>query len=187
MKFSKTLALLASAVLASADNTITFISQDALGRTIYFTGNPGSAPVAPVHVAGGENKTVPIPPHWVGNYYAVTDGQPNIPGMLGEFAFDAWGGNNFFDVSAIVNPNDHNGVKKIWPVGEPEPFSGCELFPCNFAYYLPDDLQTKSSKKSDFYCTLGTKGALSVEERSLMDVPDHSPSYGREYVEGRKL
>lgn len=185
MKLSQAFAVLASAVLVSADNTITFISQDSLDRTVYFTGNPESAPVAPLRVEGLTNKTAHIPDNWVGNYYSVIDGQPNKPGMLGEFAFNAWGGHNFFDVSAIVDPNDWNNVKKIWPVDEEEPFSGCELFPCNFAYYLPDDLQTKSSTKSDFYCTLGTREHLDISERSLHE--DSSPSYGREYVEGLKI
>ena len=158
MRFTQAVAALASAALVYAENTITFISQDSLDRTVYFTSNPECPDIDPVRVRGHANLTVDIPLAWVGNYYAVVDGKENVPGMLGEFAFNAWGGHTFFDVSAIVNPNDWDGVKKIWPVNDPEPFSGCDLFPCNFVYYLPDDIQTKATQTTDFFCTLGSSG-----------------------------
>lgn len=201
MKFSKAVAVLAAAVPAYAKNTITFISQDVLDRTIYFTSNPKSPHIEPVRIEGHTNKTVHIPWGWVGNYYAVVDGKENVPGMLGEFAFNGWGGNTFFDVSAIVNPTDGDGVKKIWPVDDLEPFSGCDLFPCNFAYYLPDDVQTKASTKTDFYCTLGNPGSnpgrghlgdsadspdLVERSFSVIEPVDNSPSYSRDFVTGKR-
>lgn len=75
--------------------------------------------------------------------------------MLGEVCFNSWGGISFFDVSAIVNPNDKNNVKQLWPASAATPVSGCTTFPCNDAYYLPDDIQTKGTNEDDLVCTLG--------------------------------
>jgi hypothetical protein len=193
----KTLALVATATLAAARNTVTFVSQDELHRTIYFTGNPESAQIAPVRVEGDHNRTVEIPTGWIGNFYAVTDGYPDVPGMLGEFAFNSWGGLTFFDVSAIVNPDDLVGVKKIWPVSQSEPFSGCDRFPCAFAYYEPQDIQTKASHETDFFCTLGNPDYIPWAAKQPWQVKakrEAAPSEGddashakftREFIEGK--
>lgn len=181
--------ILAAAAMVQAENTITFISQDVLDRTIYFTGNPNMPDIEPVWIEGFTNKTVDIPHGWVGNFFSVIDGDPIVPGMLGEFAFNAWGDLTFFDVSAIVNPYDWDGVKKIWPVDDPVPFSGCDIFPCNFAYYLPDDEQTKATHKTDFFCTLGNIDFVDEDEvqgnqkRDL--VQDPTKHYPRGLVEGQ--
>lgn len=149
------MALVASAAVSSAAS-VTFWTLDNVERTIYFTGNPESAPIDPVVVNGAENKTVPFPDAWVGNYYAVPTGQPNIPGMLGEVQFGGWNGLTYFDVSAIVTPGDHGNVKQMWPAGSNTPMSGCEVFPCNNAYYLPDDVQTKVTQEVDLWQSLGS-------------------------------
>ncbi len=91
MQFIKLATLLSGAALAAAANTITFVSQDATDRTIYFTSNPGSASVASAVVPGLQSVTVNIPGGWQGNFYSVSAGKPNIPGMLGEVAFNSWG------------------------------------------------------------------------------------------------
>jgi len=140
-----------------ADNTITFLSQDGLDRTITWTHNPGCADIAPTRVHGGTNVTVDIPLGWVGNFFAVADGEPHRPGMLGEVAFQAYAGATFFDVSAIVEPGDKAGVKQLWPAVSEEPVSGCIVFPCDFAYYVWDQHgQTRATHETDLYCSLGT-------------------------------
>ncbi|KAK0727922.1 DNase1 protein [Lasiosphaeria miniovina] len=185
MQFFKIASLLAAAVLATAENTITFISQDDDYRTLYFTGNPGMTEIKPVQVQGLTNVTVDIPYQWIGNFFAVVDGQPVVPGMLGEVAFNSWNGITFFDVSAIVNPSDHVGVKVMWPVDSPEPFSGCDLFPCNFAYYAPNDVQTRATHGSDLYCTLGTSPHDLLASRSLSEETLDAPVFARDFVQGR--
>ncbi len=149
----------ALASLAHAVNSVTFVSQDSTGRTVYFTGNPGKAAIPPVKVSGNGQVRVEFPYNWIGNFFSISDGKPVIPGMLGEVAFNEWGDLTYFDVSAIVDPNDWEGVKTMYPASGREPTSGCERFPCNNAYYLPDDLQTKAVQESDLICTLGNKGA----------------------------
>jgi hypothetical protein len=149
------LALLASAAVSSAAS-VTFWTLDNIERTIYFTGNPGSAPIDPVTVNNAQQTTVQFPDAWVGNYYAVQAGQANVPGMLGEVQFGGWNGMTYFDVSAIVTPGDHDNVKQMWPAGSKTPMSGCEVFPCNNAYYLPDDVQTKVTQEVDLVQTLGS-------------------------------
>lgn len=183
MQFLKLASLLSLAALASA-NTVSFQSLDQIGRTIYFTGNAGLAVIEPVSVPGGQTVTVDIPEGWCGNFFSVSAGEPVVPGMLGEVCFQAWNGVNFFDVSAIVNPNDKNGVKELFPTGEnPEPVSGCQIFPCNNAYYAPNDDQTKGTTSDDLTCTLGTATEEFLESRDA----EHSeaPNFPRKFVERR--
>ncbi|PNY26912.1 Uncharacterized protein TCAP_03162 [Tolypocladium capitatum] len=149
------LAFVASAVAVKAA-TVTFWTLDDAQRTVHFTGNPGCAQIDPVTVNGEKNTTVEFPDRWVGNFYAVQDGQANTPGMLGEVNFSGWNGLTYFDVSAIVNPNDHDNVKQMWPKGSLNPMSGCDVFPCNNAYWLPDDVQTKTTNECDIITTLGS-------------------------------
>ncbi|KAK3944966.1 hypothetical protein QBC46DRAFT_130994 [Diplogelasinospora grovesii] len=187
--FVKVAALLAAAAtLVSAENTLTFISQDSDARTLYFTGNPGHDEIEAVKVPGGKNVTVNIPYGWEGNFFSVTDGAEYKPGMLGEVAYNSWGGITFFDVSAIVDPNDHNGVKQMWPASAEEPVSGCEIFPCNFAYYLPDDVQTRATHETDLFCSLGN-AASGVTARSLLDLVERNqedhPFFARDFVTGK--
>jgi len=189
MQFLKLAAFLATAALAAAANTITFVSQDSAKRTIYFTSNPGSAQIGNVIVPGGAKVAVTIPDKWQGNFYSVSDGSENIPGMLGEVAFNSWAGQTFFDVSAIVNPNDKNGIKKLYPASTAKAsltstliVSGCDSFPCSNAYYLPDDVQTKATQETDLICTLGTP-ANAVRSPEVEDVS--SPVFSREWVMGK--
>jgi hypothetical protein len=156
MQFSTSImALVASAVLSKAAS-VTFWTLDDVERTIYFTPNPESAWLDSVTVGSGEQKKVTFPDAWVGNYYAVPKGQDNVPGMLGEVQFSGWNGLTYFDVSAIIHPGDHNNVKQMWPANSKSPMSGCEVFPCNNAYYLPDDVQTKVTSEVDLVQTLGS-------------------------------
>lgn len=156
MQFSKSLfGLIASAAAVSAAS-VTFKSLDDVTRKIVFTPAPGSPEKESVTVQGGETKRVEFPEHYEGNFYAVADGEDDAPGMLGELLFGGWMGFTYFDVSAIVNPNDKNNVKEMWPVNTKEPKSGCDSFPCNNAYYLPDDIQTKVTHETDLITTLGS-------------------------------
>ncbi|UNI18844.1 hypothetical protein JDV02_005088 [Purpureocillium takamizusanense] len=151
------LALAATAAVANAAG-VTFWTLDDKTRTIYFTANEGSgsAAIQPVTVSNAKKTRVEFPDTWVGNYYAVQDGAENKPGMLGEINFGSWGGLTYFDVSAIVDPKDHDNVKQIWPASSQAPMSGCDIFPCNNAYYLPDDIQTKTTKENELISTLGS-------------------------------
>lgn len=187
MRFTTFTALLSTAVLgAVADNTVTFVSQDATDRTIHFTGNAGMPTIEDVKVPGHKNVTVDIPHGWVGNWFSVSEGEPVVPGMLGEVAFNSWGGITFFDVSAIVNPHDHVGVKKLFPVSQRKPTSGCDLFPCAFAYYLPDDVQTQATDETDLICTLGGDGAEDAGGVGAVEQRDEQKKvYPREFVLGR--
>jgi len=148
------LALAGSAALSNAAS-ITFWTLDDVQRTIYFTSNENSHIMDPVTVSNAEQTTVQFPDEYVGNFYAVADGQENKPGMLGEVKFSGWGGSTYFDVSAIIDPNDKTNVKQMYPADSQSPMSGCEVFPCNNAYYLPDDIQTKVTEENHLITTLG--------------------------------
>lgn len=92
---------------------------------------------------------------WSGNWYSVSEGAADVPGMLGEVTFDGYDGATYFDVSAIVNSNDNQGVKQLFPAGINKPISGCQSFPCANVYRKADDLQTVSTYSKDLICLLG--------------------------------
>lgn len=162
MRFTANLAALvaAAASLVSATNTITFRNQDSIPKTVIFTANPGFAAVDTIEVDGDGEHMVTIPQGWQGNFFSIAEGAPVIPGMLGEVAFQGWNDLTYFDVSAIVDATDVNGVKEIFPVSELQSktkitVSGCTSFPCNTAYYHPDDIQTVATKETNLITTLG--------------------------------
>jgi len=171
--------LLAAASLVHA-GTIAFIGQDSISRTIYCTPNAGLAPVPPTVVPAGQKVTVDFGYGWTGNCFSVSEGSPVVPGMLAEVAFDAYAGATFFDVSAIVNPADTNGVKEMFPTYDYSPVSGCKTFPCPNCYYHPDDVQTKAFHGSDLTCTLGT--GPSSSKRNIE--PEESENFARDLVLG---
>ncbi|KAK8030873.1 hypothetical protein PG990_000607 [Apiospora arundinis] len=167
MQFTAKLAALvaAAASLASATNTITFKNQDSTPKTVIFTANAGFAPVNTVKVEDKGETTVTIPDGWQGNYFSIAEGSPINPGMLGEVAFQGWNDLTYFDVSAIVDATDVDGVKEIYPASQANAkvrvaFSGCKTFPCNTAYYHPDDIQTVSTKETHLITTLGGGSAV---------------------------
>jgi len=174
------LALLLLGAGAALANTVSFQSLDETTRQIIFTPNSGGAAIDSVEVPGGQTIKVDFPTGWIGNWYSVSEGAEDVPGMLGEVAFDGWNGITFFDVSAIVNPNDHNGVKEMYPSGDATPTSGCKTFPCNNAYYVWDDVQTKATQEKDIVCTLGDS---SVDARFASEVDE--PVFKRDFVMGK--
>jgi len=149
------LSLIFSAALVAA-NSMTFLSLDDIDRTIYWTPSVPNPTIPPTRVPARGTVTVDIPESWYGNCYSVSDGKPNVPGILAEVTFQGWQGYTYFDVSAIVNPNDHEGIQEVYPAQEISSVSGCSPFPCNNAYYLPDDIQTKTTTETDLICTLGS-------------------------------
>jgi hypothetical protein len=52
----------------------------------------------------------------------------------------------------------------MYPKSNYHPVSGCKLFPCQNAYYLPDDIQTKATLQTDLICTLGSDANAKREE-----------------------
>jgi hypothetical protein len=178
--FMKLASFLAAAGLAVA-NTVTFKSLDDTERSIIFTPNAGMPAIDTIKVPGGQDATVEFPQGWIGNWYSVSEGASDVPGMLGEVAFNGWNDITFFDVSAIVNPNDHNGVKEMWPAKGETPTSGCTVFPCNNAYYVWDDVQTKATQETDLVCTLGT-GSLT---RRNVQNDESQPTFKRDFINGR--
>jgi hypothetical protein len=176
MRFTIAAFVAAAASLVSATNTITFRNQDSIPKTVIFTANAGFAPVNTVKVEDKGETTVTIPDGWQGNYFSIAEGSPINPGMLGEVAFQGWNDLTYFDVSAIVDATDVNGVKEIFPVSElmaktKTAISGCSAFPCNTAYYHPDDVQTVSTKETNLVTTLGGGNAAPSKRDETNLVP----------------
>ncbi|KAM0559788.1 hypothetical protein ACHAPJ_004312 [Fusarium lateritium] len=156
MKFSTAFfGLVASAAYAAA-GTVTFVTLDDKERTIVFTPDPGYEGPESVTVSSAKEVTVEFPDEYIGNFYAVQKGAKDTPGMLGEVTFGGYLGKTYFDVSAIVNPNDKDNVKQMWPKSSHSPMSGCEVFPCNNCYWAADDVQTKVTEELHLITTLGS-------------------------------
>ncbi|CAK7239772.1 MAG: hypothetical protein STHCBS139747_001207 [Sporothrix thermara] len=161
-------AALAFAASAQATNLMTFVSTDDVDRTIYITPSAGVVGPEPVDVPGGATVAVEFVEGFIGNAYAVAAGSANVPGMLAEVNFQGWGGMTYFDVSAIVNPNDVDNIRLMYPADAPHtPVSGCDPFPCNNAYYLPDDVQTKVTDQTNIIVTLGTGSVNATTKRDV--------------------
>jgi len=155
MKFFKAFGLAAFAAAAAA-NTVDMVSQDSTDRTVKFVPQFGSPELPELRLEGGKTVTAKFPEGWIGNWYAVRDGDKSDGnGMLGEIRFDGMNGNTFFDISAIVNPNDVHNVKILHPKESKTPVSGCQEFPCDNAYNKWDDIQTKSTTEKDLVCLIG--------------------------------
>jgi len=155
MRFFKSLAFAALAAGAAA-NTVDMVSQDSVDRTVRFVAQIGSPGLPDLRLEGGKTVTAEFPDGWIGNWYAIRDGDKSDGnGMLGEIRFDGFNGSTFFDVSAIVNPDDIHNVKIIYPKESKTPISGCQTFPCDNAYNLPDDIQTKSTTEHELVCLIG--------------------------------
>jgi len=153
--FSTIFAATALATIASA-GSVHFVNQDSTERTIIFTPNAGLETIPELVISGSQTANQTFPTGWIGNWFSVSKGEPNVPGMLGEVRFDGFAGATYFDVSAIVNPNDVNGVKEIFPLHSSTPVSGCQTFPCSNAYNKWDDIATLSTDGGDLVCLLGT-------------------------------
>jgi hypothetical protein len=175
MRFFAKIAAVAAAASAvvSAANTVTFVSQDSTARKIIFTPSAGNSEINSIELAGLDTQTVTFPESWIGNWYSVSEGADNTNGMLGEVTFQGWNGITYFDVSAIVNANDHDGVHQMWPASQNSAspkslMSGCAVFPCNTAYYLPDDVQTVTTTETALYCTLGSQSSSSTKRDATL-------------------
>lgn len=167
MQYSLNLAILASATLASATNYVTFASMDSTDRTIVWT---GTSTIENTDVPASQNVTIEVPYGWTGNAYSVSSGKSlGTPGMLAEFAWNSYADATYFDVSAIVDPNDSEGVYQMYPVDTQDPVSGCWSFACANAYYLPDDVQTKATTGNHIVVTLGA-GSIDNSETAKRDV-----------------
>lgn len=170
MHFASTLAALAfsTATLVSA-NSMTFVNLDDTKRTVYVTPTVGHAHISPVELEGRSEVKVEFPHGWIGNAYAVSEGKENVPGILAEVTFQGWNDLTYYDVSTIVNPNDHDGVKEMYPASQAgaevkSSFSGCKVFPCPTAYYRPNDIQTVSTDETDLIVTVGNHRELGRRE-----------------------
>jgi len=172
MQFTKTI-LFAAAALASmvgADNIVTFVNQDKFPKTVVFTANIGLAVLPPLSLDAFETAPQVFPKGWTGNWYTYNVGTQNKPGMLGEVNFQGWEGQTYYDVSAIVNPTDSRGVKKLYPTAKETPgvrsfstafsttSSGCQTSgsaPCPNQYNNPPEVQTKTTFSTKLTCLVG--------------------------------
>jgi hypothetical protein len=176
MQFSALFAAASALFTLASAGTVHFVNQDSTTRTIVFTPNPGYAEIASITIVGLATADQEFPYGWIGNWYSVSEGAANVPGMLGEVAFDSYAGASYFDVSAIVNPDDWNGVKEIFPLHSNIPVSGCQSFPCANAYNKWDDVQTQSTDVNALVCLLGNLSGSEKRSRRA--------KLPREFVEG---
>ncbi|RDL36426.1 uncharacterized protein BP5553_05778 [Venustampulla echinocandica] len=162
MHFTTTLMVAATALASlAAANSVHFVNQDSTRRTVVFTaqeqGEGNGVAIPSITIEGNGTADQEFPEGWIGNWYTVSEGAKDVPGMLGEVRFNGYNDATFFDVSAIVNPNDVNGVKMVYPASSQLPVSGCQTFPCANAYNLPDDIATLSTNEKNLVSLIGNK------------------------------
>jgi len=193
MQFTKTI-LLAAAALASTAiaqlNTVLFQNVDSTPKTIKFTAGAGSEPIEPLYIDGLASESQTFPPHWGGNWYSFGEGAQDEPGMLGEALFQGYNDLTYFDVSSIVNPNDIEGVKMVYPQSgnykvDVAQASGCletlansygKTTGCSNQYNAPDDVATMSTVLTSLICVIGTP-TPNVRRRKV-------EMFSRDYVTG---
>lgn len=191
--------LLAATALASmataANNTITFVNQDSTTvKNIVFTANAGLEAIPTLVLGKGETQIQEIPDAWIGNFYSYDEGSANVPGKLGEVAFGSWDAITFYDVSAIVNKYDNNGIKVLYPLAEATVTKGVSDFVstlatatgvsgcntngefCKNEYNESNDIATQASSLSSFVCLVGNP-VLNTRR---------SARFARDYVLGKK-
>jgi len=171
MQFMNTILFAATALasLATAANTVQFVNQDNTVRHIVFTAQDVSeaTKIDDLVVTGLGTADQVFPTGWIGNWYSYNEGQHHELGMLGEVRFDGWNGLVYFDVSAIVNSTDTEGVKMLYPKGQSPAssstaVSGCQTAICANRYNVWDDVATKSTTSTELVCLLGN---LATPER----------------------
>ncbi|TLS26517.1 hypothetical protein PpBr36_05532 [Pyricularia pennisetigena] len=180
--------LLPRLTLAAENNIITFMSLDSTDRTVMFTSSAGKEQLPTISVPAGQTVDVVIPYGWIGNYFAVSKGVDHVPGsgVIGEVAFNAFEDKTYFDVSAIDDPSDGNGLRMLWPASEHRKTSGCwGDYPCDNAYREPDDRQTKVTEDKHLIALLGRWPAAEDEEEEGDDVEERGGrgGSGREAVD----
>jgi hypothetical protein len=178
MQFFTTIAsaALALATLASCTNTVLFINQDNFTKNVVFTSQAdlGLAPMPNLIIPGFGSANQTFAAGFIGNWYSFNDGSDNVPGMLGEVSFNSWEELNFFDVSAIVNPDDDAGVKMLFPMGmslkeATTPRSGCNTVgkvKCLHQYNAWDDIATQSTLSTELVCLLGNKNTTDDDTKT---------------------
>ncbi|CZR56242.1 uncharacterized protein PAC_06130 [Phialocephala subalpina] len=66
------------------------------------------------------------------------------PTIVGEITFQGYQGNTYYDISAVDNCCQNNGIHYFYPHNDASaPHSGCFNFPCGGVYIKPGDPQTK--------------------------------------------
>lgn len=174
-----------------AANSVHFINQDNTERTIIFTAQAPLAQIESIVIPPGGTGDATFPDSWIGNWYSVSKGKKDVPGMLGEVRFNGYEGHTYFDVSAIIDPNDQEGVKMITPKNFDTPFSGCQTFPCANAYNKWDDLATLSTPDKDLICLLGNLSGSKTRSivrsvKEFVNLKTHK-RFARDFVTGPQL
>ncbi|APA14961.1 hypothetical protein SS1G_13705 [Sclerotinia sclerotiorum 1980 UF-70] len=161
-----------SSLTTSQNHTLTFQNLFPTTRLLIFTPNPNSYSIPAQSIEPSQHLNLSIP-NWAVNFKAVDPKLYNLdhPGpeqyILGEVCFACWQDITFFDVKAIWNCCDNEGVHWMWGFdydgdyeGSREGFgesevSGCKKFPCGEVYNESDDVQTKTTTKDAIWVVLG--------------------------------
>ncbi|ESZ93535.1 SchS21 protein [Sclerotinia borealis F-4128] len=170
---------LATTTTAITGHTLSFQNLFPEPRLLIFTPTPSSYIIPPQLIAPSQILSLSTP-HWNGNFKAVNASTYNAenPGLenhiWGEVCFACWQDITFFDVSAIWNCCDNEGVHWMWGYdydgdvdveGDGEGIregvregevSGCETFPCKTVYNKSGDMQTKTTTKNAIWVVLGS-------------------------------
>jgi hypothetical protein len=173
MQFFSTLLVAATGLASMASaNSLKLVNSDSTDRYVVITAQAGLQEYDPVYVPGNSNVTQEFADGWIGNIYSYNDGAENVPGILGEFRWNGYASQTYYDVSAIVAPDVTDGVMLIYPADSKSPISGCITYSCDKQYNAADDTQTQATPDSDLIVVLGQR--ITVPRRGLNHVVERS-------------
>jgi hypothetical protein len=79
-------------------------------------------------------------------------------GIMGEIAFQGYQDISYYDVTAVHNPNDFQGVHVLVPRGGNSPKgAGCIVFPCDTTIYQASQVEGRTylTTSTEFDCYIG--------------------------------
>ncbi|CAG8971083.1 hypothetical protein HYALB_00009683 [Hymenoscyphus albidus] len=156
MQYLNIIAAMATIASIASANSIIFVSRYTTDRTVCWYSAPGSAIIPQIAVPRKGTVYVPIPEGWEGAWQtskSATDCGP--VDIRGEVKFNGFEDKSWYDVSAIDNLTNNEGVYWLYPQSGNGVHSGCEKFPCDTSYNRPDDKQTQVTDEKDLICEIG--------------------------------
>lgn len=75
--------------------------------------------------------------------------------MCGEVKFNSWEDKTWYDVSAIDNLTNNEGIHWLYAQSGAGAHSGWDHSPSDGAYNLPNDIQTQVTEEKDLICEIG--------------------------------
>ena len=117
---------------ATHNNSVLFVSQDGIDRTVWSVASKQNEAIAPRKLLGYTNITIFYPPKWSGSIKTTTPEQDFVtPAVHMEVTFNGDGDRTFYNMEAINALDDNTGIHYVYHAAGKEHGAGCPSFPCH--------------------------------------------------------